>query len=64
MLQITHSIPEEECKRAENHDTLHQQYTVYLEDGTFVDSSYSRNKPFIFELGVGKVIKGMDRYES
>ena len=32
-----------------------------LADGTFVDSSFSRNSPFIFKLGAKEVIPGMDR---
>ncbi|KAI6199725.1 Peptidylprolyl isomerase [Aphelenchoides besseyi] len=43
-------------------DGLHiEHYTLHLDDGSFVDSSYSRGQPFKFELGVGRVIEGMDR---
>lgn len=35
-------------------------YKGYLGDGTVFDDSYSRNKPYTFELGKGKVIKGWD----
>ncbi|KIH69204.1 peptidyl-prolyl cis-trans isomerase, FKBP-type [Ancylostoma duodenale] len=59
-ITVTHEIPEGECIKAEQGDTLHQQYTLHLEDGTFVDSSWSRNKPFIFKLRSGQVIAGMD----
>ncbi|CAD6191682.1 unnamed protein product [Caenorhabditis auriculariae] len=59
-IQVTHAIEESECIRAEHDDTLHQQYNLHLEDGTFVDSSWSRNRPFIFKLGHKQVIPGMD----
>ncbi|CAB3397430.1 unnamed protein product [Caenorhabditis bovis] len=58
-IHVTHEIKDCEVK-AEAGDTLHQQYTLTLEDGTFVDSSWSRNRPFIFKMGTGQVIPGMD----
>ncbi|EFO95650.1 hypothetical protein CRE_25032 [Caenorhabditis remanei] len=58
-IHITHDV--EGCtEKATAGDTFHQQYTLYLEDGTFVDSSWSRNRPFIFKMATGQVIKGMD----
>uniref|UniRef100_A0A0M3K6E3 peptidylprolyl isomerase n=1 Tax=Anisakis simplex TaxID=6269 RepID=A0A0M3K6E3_ANISI len=60
-IEVIHKIEESECKKAEPGDTVHQEYTLYLQDGTYVDSSEARKKPFIFKLGSGQVIPGIDR---
>lgn len=41
-------------------DIVSIHYVATLEDGSVFDSSYDRGRPFVVEIGTGKVIQGWD----
>ncbi|MUU77628.1 peptidylprolyl isomerase [Winogradskyella endarachnes] len=47
-------------KKAEKGNTVSVHYKGQLADGTVFDSSYKRNSPLDFQVGVGQVIPGWD----
>ncbi|XP_077301015.1 peptidyl-prolyl cis-trans isomerase Fkb14 [Arctopsyche grandis] len=55
------SAPEACSIKTKTGNTLTMHYEGKLVDGTKFDSSYDRDQPFSFQLGVGQVIKGWDQ---
>ena len=49
-----------EGKKAQKNDLVSVHYKGQLADGTVFDSSYKRNDPIEFTLGIGQVIAGWD----
>ena len=46
--------------KIENHYKVAVHYRGFLEDGTEFDSSFKRNKPFVFQIGLRQVIQGWE----
>ena len=57
-----HYIIEQEGEgaKAQKHRHVSVHYSGSLTNGTVFDSSYKRNQPIEFPLGMGRVIKGWD----
>nr|XP_030713347.1 peptidyl-prolyl cis-trans isomerase FKBP9 isoform X1 [Globicephala melas] len=60
-ISIENKVVPENCERqSQTGDFLRYHYNGTLLDGTFFDSSYSRNRTFDTYIGQGYVIAGMD----
>uniref|UniRef100_A0A0K0F0V8 peptidylprolyl isomerase n=1 Tax=Strongyloides venezuelensis TaxID=75913 RepID=A0A0K0F0V8_STRVS len=60
-IKVTHKIDPSKCRKSSPGDKIYQHYTLKLNDGTFVESSYTNDRPFVFTLGTGSVIEGIER---
>ena len=53
-------LQEGDGEKAQKNKTVSVHYKGQLSDGTVFDSSYKRNQPIEFSLGMGQVIRGWD----
>ncbi|CEF61075.1 Peptidyl-prolyl cis-trans isomerase, FKBP-type,domain-containing protein [Strongyloides ratti] len=60
-IKITNKIELSKCKKSSIGDKIYQHYTLKLEDGTFIESSYTNDKPYVFILGTNSVIEGIEK---
>ncbi len=60
MVSAIKFLQQGEGKKAQKNDLVSVHYKGQLADGTVFDSSYKRNDPIEFTLGVGQVIAGWD----
>ncbi|KAK9379093.1 uncharacterized protein V2V93DRAFT_373996 [Kockiozyma suomiensis] len=61
-ISITERVPKDKClRKTRKGDQISVEYVASLPDGTVFDSSVSRDVPFRFVLGEGRVISGWDQ---
>eukprot|EP00299_Pterocystis_sp_00344_P008213 c3025_g1_i2.p1 GENE.c3025_g1_i2~~c3025_g1_i2.p1 ORF type:complete len:170 (+),score=33.60 c3025_g1_i2:197-706(+) len=58
-IEVVH-LPNDCPRKSKEGDELSMHYRGNLITGSQFDSSYDRGQPFVFTLGVGKVIQGWD----
>jgi len=59
-IEVLHK-PDECTEKSVKGNLLSMHYKGTFEDGKQFDSSYDRNQPFTFQIGVGQVVKGWDQ---
>ena len=53
--------PRKCSRQVKNGDFVRFQYSAFLNDGTWVEDSYSRNEPMQSYIGTGLLLKGLDQ---